>query len=102
MTASVLRGTLLAVCAGGVAGMIVTSVADATSGALAFGLLTAGAAFALICVTAVTSGGRAQPEEALAGAVEDGVAQLVDAGADEHSVRRLVGAAVRLGEARNR
>jgi multisubunit Na+/H+ antiporter MnhB subunit len=92
-----IRRLLIAVCVAGVAGMIVTSIADSPGGALTFGLLTAVAAFGMILVTAVTNGGSARPDEELGEAVEDRIRELVDAGADERALRALVRDAVRLG-----
>jgi hypothetical protein len=91
------RWALLAVCVGGIAGMIVTSIADRPGGALTFGLLSAVAAFGMILVTAVTSGGSAIDDEELGAAIEERVATLVAQGADERSVRALVRDAKRLG-----
>lgn len=93
------RRLLVAVCLLGIPGMIVTSVADSTGGALAFGLATAVAVLGLILLTAVTAPPAAGDllAEAAAERVEAEVAGLVAAGADEDAVRRLVRASVRLG-----
>jgi DNA-binding LacI/PurR family transcriptional regulator len=96
-----IRRLLVAVCAGGIAGMIATSIADSNDGALVFGLLTAAAALGMILVTAVTSGGRARSDDELAEALEDRIDALVSAGADERIVRALVRDAVRLGRQSN-
>src|SRR5436190_6924274 len=96
MSPATVRRGLVGVCIAGIAGMIVTSIADSAGGALTFGLLTAAAALGMILVTAVTNGGRAGGEE-LGLALEDRVAALVEAGADERAVRRLVRDAGRLG-----
>lgn len=93
------RRLLVAVCVLGIPGMIVTSIADSTGGALTFGLMTAAAVCALILITSVT----APPADgdlladAAAERVEAEVAELVTKGADEDAVRRVVRAAVRLG-----
>lgn len=87
----------MAVCAIGIAGMIATSVADSAGGALAFGLLTAAAVLCLVVASAVTAGGAPADLETQAARVDALVAEAVAAGADEHTVRRLVGEAVRLG-----
>jgi hypothetical protein len=87
----------MAVCAIGIAGMIVTSIADSAGGALAFGLVTAAAVLCLVVVSTVAAGGAPADTETQAARVEALVAELVATGADEHTVRRLVGEAVRLG-----
>jgi hypothetical protein len=94
------RRIVLVVFAGGIAGMIVSSIADSTGGALTFGLLTAGAALGLILVASVAppsalGGGRG--DEDAAAALDEQVTRLIEAGADEHDVRHLVRTAVRLG-----
>lgn len=88
--------------------MIVSSILDNTGAALTAGLVTAVAVLCLIVATAVTradpayeASSAAQAAEALAAEVEEGVASLVEAGADESRVREVVGAAVRLGRARS-
>lgn len=102
MSPTAVRRVVVAVCVLGIAGMIATSIADSTGGALTFGLVTAVAVLGLILVTAVT-GGPVAPEgaDALAERVERQVEALVSGGADEGEVRRLVGDAVRLGRARD-
>lgn len=102
MTARALRRLLVASCVAGIAGMIVTSIADSAGGALAFGLLTGGAALALMAITAATGDGAVVDDEVLARTVEQRVADLVAAGADEPRVRDLVADAVRLGRSRTR
>jgi multisubunit Na+/H+ antiporter MnhC subunit len=100
VTARAVRRVVIAVCVTGIAGMIVTSIADSTSGALAFGLVTAAAVLCLMVATAVTGGGRVPLDaeaEARAQRVEDLVAALVRSGASEDDLRRLVGEAVKLG-----
>lgn len=90
---------LVAVCLLGIPGMIVTSIADSTGGALAFGLMTAAAVCGLILVTSVTAAPATGDllAEAAAERVEAEVAEVVARGADEDAVRRVVRAAVRLG-----
>ena len=95
MTAKGVRWIVIAVCAAGIAGMIVGSVADNNAVALTFGLLTAAAVLCLIVATAV--GGTHQVDEDRAARVEQLVGRLVAAGAPEDDVRALVGEAVRLG-----
>jgi multisubunit Na+/H+ antiporter MnhB subunit len=97
VSAAVVRRCLVAVCVLGVAGMIVTSIADRPGGALTFGLLTAVAALGMILVTAVTTGGSALEDDELGALVEERVEALVAAGADERAVRALVRDARRLG-----
>jgi len=100
MSSVAIRRTLIAVCVAGIAGMIAMSIADRPGGALTFGLLTAVAALGMILVTAVTNGGVAVDDEELGLLVEERVADLVAAGADERSVRALVRDARRLGARR--
>ena len=98
MTARAVRLAVVVVCVGGIAGMIVSSIADNTDAALTFGLITAAAATSLILVTAVA----ARPpgdEEAIGAALEEQIADLVEAGADERAVRTLVRQAIELGRA---
>lgn len=102
MTARALRRLLVVACIAGIAGMIVTSIADSAEGALAFGLLTGGAALALMAITAATGDGAVVDDEVLARTVEQRVVDLVAAGADEPRVRDLVADAVRLGRSRVR
>jgi hypothetical protein len=100
--ARVVRWVVIGVCVGGIAGMIVGSVADNNDVALTFGLITAAAVLCLMVATAVspsttpsaTAGGF---DDAQAARVERLVQRLVAAGARENDVRDLVGEAVRLG-----
>lgn len=105
MSESAVRWVALVVFLVGIPGMIVSSVNDATGAAITFGLLATGAAVVLIAVTAVTTGrippeiGAPRPDrrgEAEAEALEERIRNLVAAGADEHEVRDLVRAAIRL------
>ena len=101
MSPRTVRRWAVAVCVAGIAGMIVTSIADSVDGALTFGLLTAVAVLGLILVTAVTTPlGVGLDVEQAGERVEAGVRALVEAGAEEGAVRRLVGDAVRLGRGR--
>jgi hypothetical protein len=95
---STVRRVVIAVCVTGIAGMIVTSIADSTGGALTFGLVTAAAVLGLILVTAVTTG--AGTDEVLAEQLEHRIRGLVERGADEGDVRSTVSDAVRLGRGR--
>lgn len=97
MSPVTVRRVVLAVCAAGIAGMIATSVADSAGGALAFGLITAAGVVCLLVASSVASGGAPADLETQAERVELLVNELVAAGADEHTVRRLAGEAVRLG-----
>lgn len=92
-----MRLLLLAVAAAGVAGMIVTSIADSPEGALVFGMVTGAGALALVATTAVTTGGSAVSDDDLADDVEAGIERLVASGADEAVVRAVVRDAVRFG-----
>lgn len=107
------RRVVMVVCAGGIAGMIVSSINDNNGAALTFGLVTTVAVICLVVATAVTRpagpavtaevqpGGTAGNGEEMQGALVEGlVADLVAAGADEAAVRGLVREAVRLGRAR--
>lgn len=93
------RRCVLAVFVCGIAGMIASSVAESTSGALTFGLLTVVAALVLISASAVASPGRADVEMQ-ARLVEEHARGLIEDGAEEWAVRALVREAVRLGEAK--
>ena len=99
MPVRTVRRLLVAVCLLGIPGMIVTSIADSTGGALTFGLATAAAVVGLILVTSVTAAPAAGDllAEAAAERVELEVAELVGRGVEEDAVRRVVRAAVRLG-----
>jgi len=96
MSAVAVRRLVVAVYVLGIAGMIVSSIADNTGAALTFGLVTAVAVLCAIVATAVSG----RPDEEQAARVEAGVQELVAAGADEGAVRRLVSEAVRLGKSR--
>ena len=100
MSAKAVRRAVVAVFVIGVAGIIAFSISDDPDAALASGLITAVAAVVLIAVTAVTTPRRAADPEALAERLEDRVAALVAAGADEAEVRRLIRDAVALGRTR--
>jgi len=100
VSARLVRRLLVAACVTGIAGMIITSIADSTGGALAFGLLTGGAALTLMTLTAAARDGAATDDEVLARSVEQRMADLVASGADEHRLRLLVSDAVRLGRSK--
>ena len=99
MSPGLVRRVVIAVCVAGIAGMIVSSIADNTGAALTAGLVTATAVLCLIVATAVTGPQGVGINELLASDVEERIERLVDAGADEAEVRALVGAAVKLGRA---
>jgi hypothetical protein len=95
-----IRRIVIVVFVSGIAGMIVSSIADSTGGALTFGLVTAAAALGLILVAAVSPPsalGAGGGDEEAAAALDEQIAVLIDSGADEHDVRELVRTAVRLG-----
>ena len=79
--------TVIAVCVAGIAGMIVSSIADNSGAALTFGVVTAVAVLVLIAVTAA---GPRPLSDADAERLEQRIQQLVAAGADEAAVRALV------------
>ena len=94
-----LRGAALLLCATGIVGMIITSIADEIGAAITFGFIGATGAFALllvgVLVPAVESA--ASWDEERAAAVEDAVQRLVAAGADEEDLRSTIVAAIHLG-----
>lgn len=96
MSAVAIRRVVWVLAVLGIAGMIVSSIDDNTGAALTFGLVTAVAVLCLIVATAVAG----RPDEAQAARVEALVGEVVAQGADEPTVRRLVGEAVRLGRGR--
>ncbi|MCU1448233.1 MAG: hypothetical protein JWP02_403 [Acidimicrobiales bacterium] len=103
--ARVVRWVVIAVCVVGIAGMIVGSVGDDNAVALTFGLVTAAAVACLMVATAVSppaTGSAVERvfDERQAARVEELIQRLVDGGAPEEEVRRLVGEAVRLGRDR--
>ena len=83
------RVTSVVVCAGGVAGMVATSVADSTDGALAFGLVVVAGALALLLLGAVVPERRAV-DEIVAAELEDAIGDHVADGVPERRQRRLV------------
>jgi ABC-type Na+ efflux pump permease subunit len=95
VTPAAVRVAVIVVCAAGIAGMIVGSIADNNAVALTFGLITAAAVACLIVATAVTD--RGGIDDARAARVEEMAQTLIVAGADETAVRDLVREAVRQG-----
>jgi hypothetical protein len=81
------RRLVIAVCVAGIAGMIVSSIAESNGAAVTFGIITAVAVLVLIAVTA--AGPRPMSDEDAA-ALEASIQQLVASGADESAVRDLV------------
>lgn len=101
VTPRVIRGVVLVWCAGGIVGMIVTSINDSIDGAITFGLLTAAAVLCLILVTAV-AGRQAfappgEPDPDRAAHVERQIQALVRDGTDETRLRQLARDLVNLG-----
>jgi len=90
------RWAAILVCASGVIGMIFTSIANNSDGALAFGLMTVGGALALLLLGAVAPN-RTGPDPIVAAELEREIADLVANGTDEHRLRRLVRLARSLG-----
>ena len=95
ITPRLVRLVSVLVCAGGVAGMIATSIADNTDGALAFGLASVGGAGALLLIGAVAPSRRGV-DEVVADQLEQEIRELVEAGVEERRLRRLVSLARRL------
>ena len=93
MSPVVVRRLVVAVCVGGIAGMIVSSIADNNGAAVTFGVITA---VAVLVLVAVTAAGPRPPTEEDAARLEASIQQLVEAGADEATVRDLVRQARRL------
>ena len=99
MRARAVRSIVLVVCALGVVGMILASVADANGAALTFGLLTVSAVACLIVATTVANERGnvvADVDENRGERLEGLINDLVAAGADETAVRNLVREAARL------
>lgn len=95
------RRVVLALCAAGIIGMIVGSIADRTGVAISFGIMTALAMLGLILVTSVTGpeafGGSRPIPEREAAVVDAAIDELIEAGADEAQVRELVRRTLILG-----
>lgn len=100
MTAGTVRGVAVLVCVLGIGGMIASSVAGSTGGALSFGLITATAVLCSVVATSVSAPSPHSGEKAPEPRLEDMVARLVEDGADEAAVRALVQEAMRAGEER--
>jgi dipeptide/tripeptide permease len=103
MPLRVLRIVVIVLCAGGITGMIVASVAGNNNGwVVTFGLLTAVSVVVLMAFSAASNrtAGAGGVDEELAEQVEGRIRLLVETGADETSVRDLVRDAVLLGRRR--
>jgi dipeptide/tripeptide permease len=102
MPLRVIRIVVLVLCAGGIVGMIVASVAGNNNGwVVTFGLLTAASVIVLMAFSAsARAGSSGAPDEQLAEQVEGRIRALVETGADETDVRDLVRTAVQLGRRR--
>ena len=102
MPLRVIRIVVIVLCAGGIVGMIVASVAGNNNGwVVTFGLLTAASVIVLMAFSASSRAGPSGGvDEELAEQVEDRIRQLVETGADETDVRDLVRTAVQLGRRR--
>ncbi len=96
--AAIVRVIVMAVCGAGIAGMIVTSIADSTTGALSFGLLTAAAIATLFVANFVARGSTpTSADEALASRIEADLTTLEHHGIDRARVRRVARDAFELG-----
>jgi hypothetical protein len=95
----VIRVVCILCFVGGIAAMIVASLADNNIEAvIAAGLTSAVAAIVLLAVSAVTSQNRPiEFDEADAEILELGIRRLADSGSDESAVRDLVRRAIQLG-----
>ena len=101
---------VLAVCGGGIVGMIIASATNHNGAAITFGLVTAVAVLCQMTATTVLNEVRRAPRapvvtesarlEADAAALEDRIAALVNTGVEETAVRDLVRRAVQLGRER--
>jgi hypothetical protein len=102
MPLSAVRYVVIGLCAAGIVGMIVASVAGNNNGwVVTFGLLAVVSIVVLMAFSAATRGGApAAVDESVAERVERRVRDLVETGADETAVRDLVRDAVRLGRGR--
>ena len=95
----VIRAVCIMCFVGGIAGMIVASLADNNIGAvLTAGIISAIAAIVLLAVSTVAAQRRlAEFDDADAEILEHGIRRLADSGADESAVRDLVRRAIDLG-----
>ena len=95
----VIRVACVVCFVGGIAGMIVASLADNNVGAvLTAGIISAIAAIVLLAVSTVTAQRRlAEFDDADAEILEHGVRRLVEDGANELALRDVVRRAIELG-----
>jgi hypothetical protein len=102
MPLSAVRYVVIGLCAAGIVGMIVASVAGNNNGwVVTFGLLAVVSIVVLMAFSAASRGGTpARVDESVAERVERRIRDLVETGADEAAVRDLVRDAVRLGRGR--
>jgi hypothetical protein len=81
----------------GIPSLIISSIIDNNGAVLTFGLITATTAVVLVAISTVTATERIDVfDDALAERVEQRVAELVAAGADEEKVRSLVRESIEL------
>jgi hypothetical protein len=94
-----IRAACIVCFVGGIAGMIVASLADNNIGAvLTAGIISAIAAIVQLAISAVAAQRRlAEFDDADAEILEHGIRRVVDDGADEPAVRELVRRAIELG-----
>jgi hypothetical protein len=106
-----IRRVVIAVAVVGIAGIIVGSILNNTGLAITAGLMSAVAVGYLIVLTAAIGRQAFEVDEderpetvddALARDIEERVAELVEAGADEHKLRQLVTRAIEMGRDRRR
>lgn len=115
MSLTTVRALTMSTCVLAIAGMIVGSIDGSTGWPVTFGIIAAVAVLCLLVATSVTSRARSADEdtarggnrasqvgtssdrEALGDELERAIVELCRAGADEESVRGLVGRAIRLG-----
>jgi hypothetical protein len=97
MTLPRVRAIAAVVFVGGIAGMIVGSIADDNAIAVTFGILTSVAALCLLLATSMQQAPVVHFDEQQASDLERRIGRLVDQGAAEDDVRDLVRRAVRLG-----
>jgi hypothetical protein len=102
MPLAAVRYVVIGLCAAGIVGMIVASVAGNNNGwVVTFGLLAVVSIVVLMAFSAASRGGApATVDESVAERVERRIRDLVETGADETAVRDLVRDAVRLGRGR--
>jgi hypothetical protein len=81
----------------GIPSLIISSIIDNNGAVLTFGLITATTAVVLVAISTVTATERIDVfDDALAERVEQRVAELIAAGADEEKVRLLVRESIEL------